>query len=76
LPVAAFVSDGHASILIDGELALTDLDIVAAAILFLGELAPTRHVAAGKFNEVDLDNFAAIENCRFDYAGPFVVALL
>jgi hypothetical protein len=72
LIVAAFVIDDHTSVLIDGELAWADLGIVPATVLFLDEPAPASHVAPGKFNEVDFDNFATIEDCRFDHAGSFV----
>jgi hypothetical protein len=76
LAVAALVVDDHASVLIDGEFARADLDIVPASVLLFDKPTPTSHVAAGKLDEVDFDDLAAIEDCRFDYAGSSVVALL
>jgi hypothetical protein len=41
-----FVRDGHTGVLIDGELASADLEVIAPGISDLREDAPTRHVAA------------------------------
>jgi hypothetical protein len=43
---ATFVSDDHTGVLIDGELAWADFDVIATCIFDLVEDAPTSHVAA------------------------------
>jgi hypothetical protein len=42
---ATFVGDVHTGVLVDGELAWTDFDVIATGIFDLVEDAPTSHVA-------------------------------